>query len=142
MRLVFAGIIHITTHAGQYLTEVSDKPCICPLARFQATRGRFVTNRRHQPVMLDPLAAVLIPLLDGTRDIDALIASVAALVEEGKLSVLDKDKQVIQDPTQRADTIKGNCQLYVQNFARQALLISPTTHRSKVARAKEALALQ
>ena len=44
------------------------------LARFQAREGARVTSLRHQAVDLDDeQARKLIPLLDGTRDRDALL---------------------------------------------------------------------
>lgn len=142
MRLAFAGIVHLSNYGDNYTTELSEKPCACPLARYQAAHNRYVANRRHQPIMLDPLSKILIPLLDGTRDINALIEIINEHVTAGTLSVMDKDKQIVIDPAKRVELVKMNCQAFLQNLTRQALLITPDKHTTKSIRAKETEAVQ
>lgn len=57
----------------RYVIRSGARPEASALARWQCGQGAVVTNQRHQTVMLDdPDAARLLPLLDGTRDREAL----------------------------------------------------------------------
>jgi SAM-dependent methyltransferase len=64
-------------HAGPLsaAVEPGERPEISPLARWQAGRGAELTSLAYQSVrMEEPAARVLIELLDGTRDRDAIRA--------------------------------------------------------------------
>jgi SAM-dependent methyltransferase len=74
MKMYGAGLLEIDTSPWPYPTTVPERPCVSQLARFQAKEGARVTSLRHQAVDLDDeQARRLIPLLDGTRDRDALL---------------------------------------------------------------------
>jgi SAM-dependent methyltransferase len=73
MKMYGAGLLEIDTHPWQYPAKPSERPCVSLLARQQAKEGTRVTSLRHQAVDLDDEAARrLLPLLDGTRDWNAL----------------------------------------------------------------------
>jgi TPP-dependent pyruvate/acetoin dehydrogenase alpha subunit len=58
---------------------VSERPQASVLARTQARAGRLVTNLRHRNVQLeDDLVRRFLQLVDGTRDVDALVAALQA----------------------------------------------------------------
>jgi SAM-dependent methyltransferase len=60
-------------------TAPGERPLAHQLARAQAAGESFVSTLAHGHVMLDdPLTRALIPLLDGTRDRDALVRELAA----------------------------------------------------------------
>lgn len=123
MRSVFAGLIHLTNHAETYVTTRSEKPIACPLVRYQAANDNFVANRRHQNIGVDPLAKVMLPLLDGTRNLADIVKVVITHVEKGTLLVLDENKQQIKDSAEiekRATLICGNT---LDNMFKQALFI-------------------
>jgi methyltransferase-like protein len=67
------------------------------LAREQAKQQEWVSNRRHEVIRLNPVQAVLLPLLDGTRD----QAMLREAVEQDRLSVRQgqeecKDAETVQ----------------------------------------------
>lgn len=49
-----------------------DRPRACPLARYQAARGREVTSRLHRPVLLSDDERALVARLDGSQARDQL----------------------------------------------------------------------
>lgn len=132
MRLVFAGILQLTSYKPDYLVDFDEKPTVCPLARYLAQNGRHVANRRHQPIVLDPLSKLLIPHLDGSLDLKGIVEMVTQYVNEGKLSVLDPNKQLVVEPEKRADLIEINCKAFLQNLKQQALLVPENTTRQDV----------
>jgi hypothetical protein len=82
------GVVHAAVSGGQFdahlhpppLTGVvSERPQASLLARTQARAGRLVTNLRHRNVLLkDELMCRFLQLVDGTRDVDALVAALQA----------------------------------------------------------------
>jgi methyltransferase-like protein/predicted O-methyltransferase YrrM len=78
---------------------VSARPVASPVARLQAERGPAVTNLRHEPLQLNELQRRILPLLDGTRDAEAIVADVVRLAQEGKIGVRQSESgPVVTDP--------------------------------------------
>jgi methyltransferase-like protein/ubiquinone/menaquinone biosynthesis C-methylase UbiE len=74
MKMYGAGLVEIDTNPWPYPANISERPCVSQLARFQAKEGVRVTSLRHQAIDLDDEhARRLLPLLDGSRDRDALL---------------------------------------------------------------------
>jgi hypothetical protein len=62
-------------------------PVACPMARAEAARGAATTvNLRHERVTLGSLAQIVLPLLDGSRDPDAIGAAIAQSGRDGRLA--------------------------------------------------------
>lgn len=67
-----AGLESVPLSAG---CPASPRPRASALARLQAAEGARVTSLRHQNVTLDPLAAEVLLLLDGTREVGQVAAA-------------------------------------------------------------------
>ncbi len=94
-RMVIAGIVHISSEPVIAGPTVSAKPTALPLARADAAAGAsFTTNQRHETVGLDPAALVILPVMDGSKDHDALAALLAGAAKAGRLS-FNRDGQMI-----------------------------------------------
>lgn len=79
------NLVELSPRQPCYVLRAGSHPQASPLARWQSTVGGAVTNQRHQAVSLDdPVAATLLPMLDGRRDRDAL----ASLATGGDLQLL------------------------------------------------------
>jgi len=71
--------VNIRLRPPPYATAVSDRPVASLHARDQAERGVLVTTMTHGAVKFeDPLVRRLLLLLDGTRDVQAITAALAA----------------------------------------------------------------
>src|SRR5205823_11824290 len=80
----------IELHAApvSFARTTGEKPVALAHARVRAADGHAtVANRRHEVVRLSDLALRLVPLLDGTRDHDALAAALTELARAGELTV-------------------------------------------------------
>jgi hypothetical protein len=51
-----------------------------------ANRGRLLVNQVHENVMVDPLQAVLVPLLDGSRGVAELTDAAQRAIADGRLT--------------------------------------------------------
>lgn len=126
MRATLAGLVSLSSYPDNFTMTISEKPIACPLVRYQATKQPFVTNRRHQAARLDALGLTLLPYLDGKHDHASLAKIILKEVKAGKLSIVDKDKQPIKDETILKKYAQEFCNKALENFAKQALLISTT----------------
>jgi len=124
MRIVLAGLINISSYPSKYTLDITDKPLACSFARFQAKSQNLVTNRRHQSISLDALSKLLLPSLDGTRDLKSLMKITRDQISEGKISLLDQNKQPIKDPNEVKQQVEAFCKNALTQMAQQALLIS------------------
>jgi methyltransferase-like protein len=98
LRSYAAKVIELHMWLPRLSLVASDRPVASPLARFQAEQGPKVINLRQESVMLDGFTHQLLPLLDGTRDRDALVATLAWAGKKGTLKVQQDGKLLSAGP--------------------------------------------
>jgi SAM-dependent methyltransferase len=80
-----SGLVELHAPAPPFTSEVSERPRVFAVARFQAAAGGPITNLRHDSLACeDPLTRRLIALLDGARDHAAILAGLQASLEPGQ----------------------------------------------------------
>jgi len=84
-RLVVLGHCAISTEPVVCASRLKDRPRAWPLAAADAAVGDRTASLRHAPVRLEPLQRLYLPLLDGTRTRDDLIAHAGDLAAKGML---------------------------------------------------------
>lgn len=92
-----AGMVHVRAVPFRFVVEPGVKPKVGKLARLQAQAGHQVTNRRHEPLMLDEFNRQLVQRLDGERDRPQLVDALVGLVDTGVLGIQKEGKR-ITDP--------------------------------------------
>ena len=123
LRAYAAGVVELHLWAPRFVTEVSDRPVASPIARLEISRRKRVTTLRHTGIELtDDLSRHLLELLDGTRDFEALVDSLAALVLAGKAQV-HRVGEPVTGPAQVREIISDELPLALDRFARAALLV-------------------
>jgi hypothetical protein len=77
------GLVALQAHQYNYLGRVSARPAVSALTRHLAARGEPVVSRTLETFYLAPgLVQSLVPLLDGSRDLEGLMIDLAALNPE------------------------------------------------------------
>lgn len=80
VRACFGGGVELHARPLELATRVSARPRSSAVARWQAARSESVTNLRHEGVRIDESAArTLLAAADGSRDRDALAATLGAV---------------------------------------------------------------
>ncbi len=87
MRLVQFGHCAISTLPVECATRLAERPVAWRLAVSDAPHSEMTANLRHAPMQLQPLQRELLPLLDGTRTRDDLVAHAVELAERGVLVI-------------------------------------------------------
>ncbi len=123
MRSAFAGLINISSYPATYSLEVKEYPVACELVRYQAKNQNFVTNRRHEPIGLDPLTKALLPLLDGTHNLEAISKVVQGMIEVGTLVAQNEKQQPITEKGELEKRIPLIIKTVIENLAKQAVIV-------------------
>jgi methyltransferase-like protein/ubiquinone/menaquinone biosynthesis C-methylase UbiE len=88
LRAYAGGIVEFSLVPPRLVARPTNKPLASPLARLQSEEGSEVVNLRHFNLRIeDPLSRRLLQLLDGSRDRDALLDDLLALVKSGAAAV-------------------------------------------------------
>ena len=85
------GMVSLTVATATITTTVSKFPVASQLVRIQVRDSGLVTNLRHEVVPLPPFDRHLLPLMDGTRDREALLSGLVGLFETGELKITQED---------------------------------------------------
>lgn len=122
VRLLFAGMIRISSTAGSYTTVVAEKPEVTRLVRCQARQGKVVANQRHEPTVLNAAERILVRYLDGRNDLDELSARLEKHIGSGDLR-LELDGQELSASTDISSHVSLVCESMLKTLAEHALLI-------------------
>ncbi|HEX6174906.1 MAG TPA: class I SAM-dependent methyltransferase [Candidatus Binatia bacterium] len=88
LRAYAGGIVEFSLVPPRLVTAPSEKPMVSALARLQSLEGTEVVNLRHFNLRIeDSLTRWLLQLLDGSRDRNALVDELVALVKSGAAAV-------------------------------------------------------
>jgi SAM-dependent methyltransferase/methyltransferase-like protein len=123
MQCVVAEAIDVHSHGPSFLPRATNTPAASRLAQAQARRGDAITNRRHEPLRLDPFDRHLIGLLDGTRDPSSLIDLLVAAAADGRLIVMNAEQQQVTDYEGTKRAFDAALPEALSRLARAALLV-------------------
>ncbi len=117
------GAVELSTWAPKYVNEVTARPLASHLARYEADRGWDVSTMVHRRVRLnDPLARQTLQLLDGRHDREQIVQALLPHILSAKVGS-SQDKRSIDGKSEIAAALRQQVDVFLQDFARQALLI-------------------
>jgi methyltransferase-like protein/protein-L-isoaspartate O-methyltransferase len=90
------NLVELRVSAPGFVLEISERPVVSPVARFQAKTSVLVTNLRHERIELAGLSYRLLPYLDGSRDRADLMDIMKEWVAEGIIE-LEQDEEADED---------------------------------------------
>ena len=121
-KMSISGLIRVSTEPVGAASLVRDRPIAWPLARKDAANGHLATvNLRHERVDIDILGQHILPLLDGTRNMQAVAAEVISAARQGRLNFA-RDGIPIKDETALRQAVDAQVAAVLASFARAALL--------------------
>jgi methyltransferase-like protein/ubiquinone/menaquinone biosynthesis C-methylase UbiE len=124
LKLIFSGHVKIYCEAPKHINEVTDNPTITEYARNQlkyvSETHPWVTNQLHEVVFTDQLMVHLLPILDGSRNKDALLDE---MFELPNLNINQGD-QVVTDPERRKVLLSQLLDVTLNKLKMSALLVA------------------
>ncbi len=121
--VAFAGLIKLTCYPGDHILEITEKPIACPLARYQALKQNFTTNRQHKRVELDVVSRVILPHLDGSKDRNEICKIIRSHVDLATLQILDDKNNIIDDQEEIERKVQSCYDFSLAQLSRFGLLI-------------------
>jgi SAM-dependent methyltransferase len=109
-RAACGGQIELHRHPPRLTTAISERPLASLVARKQAEAGLLITSLRHRTSIPPDDMRHFLPLVDGTRDIDALARDYSVVLANADVSV----KLVT----------RGDVEQLLARLARAALLVT------------------
>jgi len=104
LRAYAGGLVEFSLVPPRLVTAPSEKPKASALARLQSLEGPEAVNLRHFNLRVeDSLTRRLLQLLDGSRDRDALVDELVALVTSGAAAVETDNGRI----TNSAEEVRG-----------------------------------
>ncbi len=121
LQLSLSDLAELHVRPPNPATEVSQRPVSSPLARLQAARVARVTNLRRRSVDLTEFERDVLLLLDGTRDLEAVLEVLVGRVLSGGVQ-LKREGKAMRDPRAIRKAFAGEVGAVVRHFATSALL--------------------
>lgn len=121
LRAALSDILELSVEPPPFATTVSERPVASPLARLMAPGTMPVINLRHRIIATSDFEDILLPLLDGTRDRDALLRDLMPYASDEDVTFY-KGEEPIRDPEQIREALAAMLDAALRNLARNALL--------------------
>ena len=118
-----SGLLQAFSDPGDCVSIPTERPLSSRLARLQAGLGMSVTNRRHEPVMLDEVSRNLLLHLDGEHDRPALLQMLISAVDRGELSILKNEIPASSGEAVR-EILEQTLEQSLASLASQALFVA------------------
>ncbi|MCU1501670.1 MAG: hypothetical protein JWM12_1024, partial [Ilumatobacteraceae bacterium] len=99
----------------------SEYPLASPVVRLQAPQSPIVSNLRHEQITLAGLSRALVPLLNGRRTRDDLLAELLTMIDEGRLT---SSQQQAIPPDQIEQQMANDIEHTLRWLGRAAILLS------------------
>ncbi|MDF1810912.1 MAG: class I SAM-dependent methyltransferase [Verrucomicrobiales bacterium] len=114
--------VELHAERGNFTTEISEKPVINPLARFQAETDESVFTLRHINYTVDPFSRILLCSFDGSRSVEDVVPLIVAAVEDGSLTIAE-GMAFPEDEAERDAMITDQIRNGLKNIADMGLLL-------------------
>jgi methyltransferase-like protein len=121
IQMILSGGLDFSYQPDRFVSTVSAAPTITAWARYQASLGKHVTTLRHDVLRIGKLEQNILPLLDGTRSPEQIIAATAELIQRGVLQMNSQQPLTAEQADKALRAIVANL---LKQFAAQGLLIN------------------
>ena len=121
-RMCAMGALDVFSQPPQFCLQPGDRPLASPWARLQAEEGESICNLLHIIVEVDEYQRELLPLLDGSRDRDALLTGWTNAMARKRAGVTPEADVALRDERMRA-TLATRLDADLDAFARTELLL-------------------
>lgn len=122
LQCVAAGMVHPSLTPHRFVETPSAMPRATGFARLKAAAAAQVTTITHFPIAVPEIHRRILLQLDGTRDVNALAASLVQLVERGELRLESGGGSV--SPQERDAALAAVVRESLDYLARTGLLIA------------------
>jgi methyltransferase-like protein/SAM-dependent methyltransferase len=87
------SLVQVHVYRPSFVTHISERPLVSPVARWQAGRFSKVTSMRHERVELDRISRRIFMQLDGQHDREAILDHILKLIEDGSIVLTEEEEK-------------------------------------------------
>jgi methyltransferase-like protein/SAM-dependent methyltransferase len=117
------ALVSLHVYPPRFTLTISEKPLASPVARLQARDDMIVANLIHEAVKLEPLERLILPLLDGKHDGEALLGPLLRAAQDGLLIVKHNQKPE-REAGRLREILTHQIKSALESLAGYALLLS------------------
>lgn len=121
-KLAFNGMVKLRLGPGTYSHDLPDRPAISRHMAWQLQHGLVVTNCRHQLIKVQEVEAMVLALLDGSRNLQETVRELLAWVNAGKLQFTMRNSKDMTEAEYEAAMAEAFEQM-LHYFARMAFFV-------------------
>lgn len=121
LKLVTSGMLVAAT-SPMASGKLTDQPLASRLVRWDCDAGLPTTaNPRHEFIEIDDISRLLVPLLDGTRDQDALVTALSEAISQAGLRITDSGA-IVETVDQASQVVRKNLPAMLRRLELSGLL--------------------
>jgi len=113
-------VIEFHTQGPHFVTRLNQRPKASPLAAYQAHHGLPIVNQRHETVVLEEMPREILKLMNGSRNLEAIVNILSDLAPFGVLHLDPQTAESVQSPRRLEALAWKSFRL----LARNALLVA------------------
>lgn len=118
------SLLELHVSPPRFANQPTEKPLASPLVRLQARTQTRVTNLRHRQIEVNPLEQLVLLLLDGKRDLSALLPPLVQAIQKGILVIgRGREKLATNDEVALRKVLTEQLPATLQRLANGALLM-------------------
>jgi SAM-dependent methyltransferase len=126
MKMLSLGMLNLTTEPIGCAFRPAGRPKAWFVCASDAASGEPATaTLRHENFRLEPVARALLPLLDGSRDIDALTDNLFHLIHSGAMTVRDESGVLISESGRLREVVGKSIRNCLSVLTDAAILVHP-----------------
>ncbi len=124
LQLVLKGYINLHSDTIDFVSKVSKKPIVSPIARYEASLPHTVglTNLLNFLVPTDMIAKIIVADLDGTNTKEDIAEVLIQAIEKGDVNI-NRDDTPLKDKAEIKKHVKEVVSVVLGKLAQNALLI-------------------
>ncbi len=124
LQLVLKGYINLHSYTIDFVSKVSKKPKVSPVARYEAglPQTLALTNLLNFAIPTDMIAKIIVANLDGTNTKEDIVDILMQAIENGDINI-NRDDAPLKDKAEIKKHVKEVVSVVLGKLAQNALLI-------------------
>ena len=87
------SLVQLHVYRPSFVTQISERPQVSPVARWQAARSSMVTSMRYERVTLERISRQIFIQLDGKHDREDILDHLLKLFEDGTIVFTSEEEE-------------------------------------------------
>lgn len=123
LRVVLGDGASLSSFPATYTCDISEKPKVSELTRYQATYSGWVTTQKSTRVNVDMFTKVIFQYLNGDNDVNAVVDHMIKHVNKNDFT-LNEDGKKVEDKSKIKEKVELLTRKSLESFVNNGLLVA------------------